>query len=115
MMSDVMNAPTKLTGFAAILATLVAGGVALGGAIDPDRSTAESAEAHGSEMPGGETADHPVRGVAVAENGLRLVVDDPELARGRSEQLTFRVVDEDGVTVSDFDVAHTKRMHTIVV
>lgn len=111
-----MNAPAKLVGFAATLAVLTASGAALGGAIDPDRSTAESSEAgHGggdamSEM----ASDHPVRGVAVAENGLRLIVQDPQLARNRREQLTFRVVDEDDATVSDFDVAHTKRMHMIV-
>ena len=109
-----MTAPAKLVGFAAALAVLTAGGAALGGAIDPDRSTAEAGEAGhgGGEMT--EAADHPVRGVAVAENGLRIVLDDPELARGRSEQVTFRVVDEDGATVSDFDVAHTKKMHVIV-
>ena len=50
----------------------------------------------------------------MAENGLRVVVEDPELRRGRSEQLRFRVVDDAGTTVRDFDVAHTKRMHLIV-
>ena len=105
-----MNVSTKLIGFAAMLAVLVGGGIALGGAVDPDRSTAEPGAAHG----GDDMADHPVRGVAVAENGLRLVLDDPELTPGRTERLSFRVVDEDGAVVRDFDVAHTKRMHVIV-
>jgi hypothetical protein len=56
----------------------------------------------------------PVRGLAVAENGLRLVVDEPELRRGRTERLRFRIVDERGRGVRDFDVEHTKRMHLIV-
>jgi hypothetical protein len=55
-----------------------------------------------------------VRGLAVAENGLRLVVDTPELEREQNQTLRFRVVDEHGSTVRDFDVAHTKRMHLIV-
>jgi hypothetical protein len=108
-----MTTPAKLTGFAATLAVLVGGGIALGGAIDPDRSGGESPASHGGQS--SEMAEmSPVRGVAVAENGLRLVVADPELARGRTEQLAFRIVDEDGETVEDFDVAHTKRMHMIV-
>lgn len=114
-----MTAPVKLAAFAASLAILMAGSAALGSAIDPDRSEPASTEAaeagHGG---GGEMTEMasapPVRGVAVAENGLRVVLDDPELDRGRSEQVTFRVVDEAGATVSDFDVAHTKRMHVIV-
>ena len=111
-----MNAPAKLTGFAAALAVLMVGGAALGGAVDPDRPTAETAEAgHG----GGEEmsemgSEHPVRGVAVAEDGLRLVVDDPELRRGRNEQLRYRIVDEQGQVVSDFEVEHERRMHLIV-
>ena len=59
-------------------------------------------------------AAHPVRGLAVAEDGLRVVVDDPELRRGRTETLRFRVVDERGETVRDFDVEHEKRMHLIL-
>jgi hypothetical protein len=55
-----------------------------------------------------------VRGLAVAEGGLRLVVADPELRRGRVEALRFRIVDEHGATVRDFDVEHEKRMHLIL-
>ena len=55
-----------------------------------------------------------MRGLAVAENGLRVVVDDPELRRGQNETLRFRIVDARGETVRDFDVEHEKRMHLIV-
>ncbi len=61
-----------------------------------------------------EKAAHPVRGLAVAEGGLRVVVQDSELRRGRTEQLRFRVVDDAGETVRAFDVEHEKRMHLIV-
>ena len=126
-----MNAPAKLAGFAAVLA-LASGGAALaGGAIDPDRDTDEPAHADaGGAAPGGHgaapeaghgeagsaeaAAPHPVRGLAVAENGLRVVVDDPELRRGESERLAFRIVDDRGATVREFDVEHEKRMHLIV-
>lgn len=138
-----MTAPTKLAAFAVLLLALGGGGAIAGGAIDPDRdepasehaskepapahgadAAAEHAEdsedgAHGAEAPeagghGAEAGSHPVRGVAVAENGLRLVVDDPELRRGRKETIRFRVLDDAGETVRDFDVEHTKRMHVIV-
>ena len=39
---------------------------------------------------------------------------EPELRRGRTQQLRFRIVDEQGHAVRDFDVEHTKRMHLIV-
>ena len=113
-----MTAPTKLAAFAALLAVLGGGGAVAGGAIDPDRS--EPAESHAEESAepaghgGAEKAAHPVRGVAIAENGLQIALDDPELEPGRSETVRFRIVEEDGATVRDFDVEHTKRMHVIV-
>ncbi|HEV2814387.1 MAG TPA: hypothetical protein VGW10_14120 [Solirubrobacteraceae bacterium] len=113
-----MNAPTRLAAFAATLA-LISGGAALaGGAIDPDRDADAPAgkdeHAVKTTTPHAEET-HPVRGLAVAEDDLRVVVDDPELTRGRSERLAFRIVDARGATVKDFDVAHEKRMHLIVV
>ena len=59
-------------------------------------------------------AARPVRGLAVADDGLRVVVESPELRRGRIETLRFRIVDERGAAVRDFDVEHEKRMHLIV-
>ncbi|MBX5469579.1 MAG: hypothetical protein IRZ21_06735 [Thermoleophilaceae bacterium] len=132
-----MTAPVKLAGFPAILAVLFAGGALAGGLIDPDapgpKAEAQSAgrraaEAHGMDGMAGDThaaadgertsAHGPmsmgVRGLAVAENGLRIVVEDPELRRGRTEMLRFRIVDDQGRAVRDFDVEHTKRMHVIV-
>ena len=137
-----MSAPAKLAGFATLLAVLFGGGALAGGAIDPDRderaaahgeaAEAKSEGAHGAASEehenvsdttrndnpsgghGSEQAAHPVRGLAVAENGLRVVVEDPELRRGLTEEVRFRIVDVSGDTVRDFDVEHTKRMHLIV-
>jgi hypothetical protein len=129
-----MRAPAKLAAFAAVLALLFGVGVLAGELIGPDRDTAAAqsqndrgreghtgmsstttttAEPHGS---GGHEAkaDQPVRGLALAQNGLRLVVEDSELRRGRTEGLAFRIVDDSGATVRKFDVEHEKRMHLIV-
>jgi hypothetical protein len=65
-----------------------------------------------------------VRGLAVATDGARLVLDTPQMLRGRTQQLRFRIVDDSGRAIRDFDIrAHrreapgsdTKRMHVIVV
>jgi hypothetical protein len=104
-----MTAAPKLAGFATALAVLFGVGALAGGLLDPDRG-ASAEPAHGGEM-GDMDA---VRGLAVAEDDLRLVVATPELARGRDQELRFRVVDTGGETVRDFDVEHTKRMHLIV-
>jgi hypothetical protein len=50
----------------------------------------------------------------VAADGLRVVVDEPELRRGSTESLRFRIVDDRGRTIRDFDVEHERRMHLIV-
>jgi hypothetical protein len=122
-----MTAPAKLAAFAAGLALLFGGGLVAGEVVGPDSEGAtiashrddagahsdasSSARAHGAHN----EAASPVRGLAVAENGLRLVVDDPELRPGHAERLVFRIVDERGETVRDFDVEHEKRMHLILV
>jgi hypothetical protein len=137
--SQLASAPVKLAGFATLLVALFGAAALTGAAIDPDRDEAEhgvdSATTTDGGHPGtgehtggpaatrkdsapGHSADddtHPVRGLAVAENGLRLVVADHELRRARTENVRFRIVDERGQTVRDFDVEHTKRMHVIVV
>ena len=118
-----MSVATRLFGFAALLAVVFAGAALAGGALDvradadgDDRAAAETDGGHGAGASGGHgaAAPDPVRGLAVADRGLRLVVEDPELRRGRTERLRFAIVDDAGAVVRDFDVAHEKRMHLIV-
>jgi hypothetical protein len=65
-------------------------------------------------MPASAHGAHAVRGLAVAEDGLRVVVENPELRRGREETLRYRIVDERGDAVRHFDVEHERRMHLIL-
>jgi hypothetical protein len=115
--------PRQLATFAAVLAGLYTAGFIAGQFID--------AEPHGDEMThesertsmnnahnsGGHSAvaePDPIRGLAVAENGLQLEIPDPELEQGKREPLRFRIVDAHGDAVQNFDVEHEKRMHLIV-
>ena len=113
-----MNARARLTGFVAVLGLAFGGAALAGGAIDPDRGDEPSAhaEARGASESGehGGVAQQAVRGLAVAENDTRIVVDDPELRRGAPERLTYRIVDRRGRTIKDFEVEHEKRMHLIL-
>lgn len=112
-----MSALARLAGFAAGL--VVAGGAAaaVGAAIGPEPRRDAPQRPHAQE-PMGEhaamAAADPVRGLSVAQDGLRLVVDQATLPAGRTAALTFRVVDDRGRTVRDYDVEHTKRMHLVV-
>jgi hypothetical protein len=120
-----VTTPAKLSAFAAGLALLFGGGALAGAAIGPETDDNDATsqehtemnesrtESHGDEG-GHEAAPDPVRGLTVAEDGLRVVVEDDELRRGRAERLAFRIVDEHGATVRDFDVEHTKKMHLII-
>lgn len=136
-----MSAPAKLAGFAAVLAVLFGTAALAGGAINPGRGepvpehagdaatataghggseahTGVSAASREDAAPAAHEPDEkarPVRGLAVAENGLRIVVDDRELQLDQAEKVRFSITNKRGATVRDFDVEHTKRMHLIVV
>jgi hypothetical protein len=108
-----VSSARTLTGFAVALAALFGLGALLGGMTG---ATAPGGDvASGDEMAGGHAGMAEVHGLGVAEGGLRLVVDTPQLHRGHAAQLRFRIVDDQGATVRGFDTEHTKRMHLIVV
>ena len=134
-----MSPIAKLAGFAVVL-LLVFGGAALaGGAIGPERDDdsaaardgghtdsdashggepaagKDSVSTHTSEKTESEATRDAVRGLAVADNGLELALQQTELPRGRETELGFSIVGADGQPVRDFEVEHEKRMHLIVV
>lgn len=124
-----MNAAVKLTSFAALLGVLGIAGAAAGGAIDPSapgsgtpggghaESPGEPAPAHGEPEGGhgGSSSATAVRGLAVAQDELRLVISPADRVPAKAGTLKFRIVDDSGAVIRDFDVAHEKRMHLIVV
>jgi hypothetical protein len=98
----------RIAAFGAVLAGLFAVATVAGGAIDPRPPGAGTG-------PGETHEQQAVRGLAVAEHGLRLALLDGQLRRDRTERLAFRILDARGSAVRDFDVEHAKRMHLIAV
>jgi hypothetical protein len=105
--------------YAGVVVLAFAGAALAGSAIDPDvdreKSPAHSADGEeGKDMNSHSTAQQSeVKGLAQADGGLRLVVEDDHIATSR--RLGFRIVDAEGATVRDFDLEHDRRMHLIVV
>lgn len=110
-----MRTPAKLAAFAAGIGLPFAGGVVAGDLVGADDPSSASGHGRSHEIRNDSKPAEPVRGLAVAEDGMQIVVDDPELRPGRTQKLRYRVVDERGRTIRDFDVEHEKRMHLIVV
>jgi hypothetical protein len=116
----------QLATFVAVLAALFTVGAIAGQVIDPDARGGDEMPGHGAQQSHEEDSKmtsasahggdgtRPVRGLAVAENGLRVEVERAELRRGVEETVAFRIVGDDGEVVRDFDVTHEKRMHLIV-
>jgi hypothetical protein len=114
-----MRPAARLATFAAAVAVLAGGAAAAGGAIDPKGADEEAAPAHethpGEQPMTSTTTARDVRGLAVADEGLRVVVDDADLRPGARERLSFKIVDGHGDPVRDFEVEHERRMHLILV
>lgn len=95
-----------LAALAALFGVAFLAGGALGGV--------ETKEKRPDPMAMEEHEAGPPPGLAVASDGLRLVAPSTRRA-GVTEDYTFKVVDDRGATVHDFDVEHDKRLHFIAV
>jgi hypothetical protein len=121
-----MTTPVRLAIFGLVLA--VAFGVAWGAGAalgDPEQPTPTShssspAAPHAGDRGTGETDSGPAHapdlpgGLMVAESGYRL--DLPaRLEPGEDRELSFRILQADGHSLTAFEVSHDKRMHVIAV
>jgi hypothetical protein len=104
--------PRQLATFAAVLAVLYTGGFIAGQFVETGSHGSDDTHAAAG---GHAAAPQPVRGLAVADRGMRMVLATPEVEQGRPSELRFSIVGADGRAIRDFDVAHEKRMHLIVV
>lgn len=114
-----MSTPARLIAFAVLLGAVFAVATFAGAAIEPSpRTGSADDDAMGGGHGGGEPAAHapqPVRGLAVADDGLRLDLATPQLEPGAAGTLRFRILGADGRAVRGFDLEHERRMHVIVV
>jgi hypothetical protein len=108
------TARLRLAAFVVALPLLFGAAALAGAAIEPHGEDATRAEPEDHMSEHTAPAPDAVRGLAVAQDDLRVVVEQPELRRGRTETLRFRIVDEHGEALRDYDVTHEKRMHLIL-
>jgi len=104
---------TKLASFTAVVAIGFGGAAAVGAVAGPIGVTGASDQmSHGGEAAA--STDLP-RGLAVAEAGYRLVVEQSVVAAGTPSRFAFSIVDDHGVAVTTFDQLHERALHLIVL
>lgn len=101
---------TRVALFAAGLAGAFLAALVLGRSLDVEARTVAAEAEHGGEM----TAAAPA-GLAVEQDGYRLVHERHSFPAGRAAPYVFRIVGPDGEAVRDFEVEHERRLHLIVV
>lgn len=128
-----MTAAVRIAGFAALLALIFAASTLVGAELDPsvDETDADhqaetetmnghattitkTAQVEGHAEANGSGAVGPP-GLAVAQDGYRLVPDETTVDSGPAVNYAFRIIDENGATVRDFELEHERRMHLIVI
>ena len=105
-----MNTPRKLSLFAIAVAAVFGAAFAAGSAADPIGLANAEPESHAGGMDMGDG----LPGLASTAAGFTIVPDADIFGAGQ-DRYEFSIIGEDGDTVTDFDVEHTKRMHLIVV
>jgi hypothetical protein len=118
----------RLSLFAVLMAAVFAGAAVVGAAVNP--SGADEGDGHaaaGTDSMGmaDHAADHggdaessaaTLPGLAIAQGGYRLALKRTTYERSpRRQRLAFQILDDSGRPVRDYEVAHEKRMHFIVV
>lgn len=98
---------TRVALFAAGLAGAFLAAFTIGGILDLEDRTASAAEEHG------DMATAPA-GLAVEQDGYRLLQQREVFVAGRVEPYVFRILGPDGRPLRDYDVEHERRLHLIV-
>jgi len=102
---------TRVALFVAGLAGIFFAALAVGNVIDlEDRTLGE--EAHAAEEAA--HAEAAPAGLALEQDGYRLVQERVSFAAGRSQAYVFRIFGPDGSVLRDYDVEHERRLHLIV-
>jgi hypothetical protein len=100
----------RLFAFAGVLVAVFGIAAVAGSVADP--KTHKAAVAHGGAMG---MSSHEPAGLAIAQDGYGLDVQNPAFKAGRAQTLRFRVLDEKGQPVRDFEHEHGSKLHLIIV
>ncbi len=107
-----MNTASKLIAFAGIIVVVFVSAAAVGAVVGPIDVGTDSA-GHGGHT--NSTDNSTPRGLAVAADGYRLVVDTTDVAAGAPARFGFSIVDDGGEPVTGFEELHERRLHLIVL
>jgi hypothetical protein len=122
-----MNAPQRLGAYGAGLAALFVAAFVVAGAVVPESTVAgwsvaaqdEKHEQHEEpeavDMNGTAGATTSVSGLALERDGLLLSPVSAPDEVDEAGTLSFSITSADGVAVTDFETAHDKKLHLIVV
>lgn len=108
-----MNTATKLIAFAAVVAVVFGAAAAVGAAVGPIEIDSDNASR--DTHSGDDVVTELPRGLAIAQDGYRLVVDATSLAADATSQFGFAIVDDEGTPVTTFDDLHERALHLIVL
>jgi hypothetical protein len=120
-----VSAGGKLAGFAVVLGVALGGGAAVGNAVGPIDVESDEPAGHGgghetaAAQPASTGSDELPGGVLVSQGGYTLEPEyttlDGPLDGAERTPFRFRITGPDGAAVRDFDVAHERELHLIVV
>lgn len=113
-----MSSVTKVGIFAAGLCAVFALAIAIGNAVGPVDSEPAAMEHGGdamADMPGmSEAAESVPGGLQVAQNGYRLVLDEPSQRPDPDATVSFRILGPGGSPLTDYATLHDKKLHLVV-
>ena len=118
-----MNAAGRLIAYGAAVAVTFGGAFVAAGVVVPERAVerwaAQAADAPhdeaGHEGAGTQPADAPQKGVSMSAQGYVLSEISAPQSTEESDELAFTITGPDGSPVTEYQEAHEKQMHLIVV
>lgn len=110
-----MSGTLRIGLFALAAGALFAAALGIGRAVGPlERGDADEPAHAGGAVAGDAMAGAAADGLAISAGGLRLVPETTTLPAGTAAPFVFRIVDEDGSPVREYDLLHARRMHLVV-